>query len=124
MAPIRIIRNEDIEKVLIGAPKGHKHLRVYVKLKNNSAMIFQEATIANIPRAYVTLKTHPKIKVQELEMYVLGETSQKQGHALHQLLEISRSQEEIEEELTQNLEVYLRRLTAFSIRFNASSNCS
>jgi len=103
MAPIRIIRNEDIEKVLIGAPKGHKHLRVYVKLKNNSAMIFQEATIANIPRAYVTLKTHPKIKVQELEMYVLGETSQKQGHALHQLLEISRSQEEIEEELTQNL---------------------
>jgi len=35
MDPIRIIRNEDIEKVPIGVPKGHKHLRVYVKLKNN-----------------------------------------------------------------------------------------
>ena len=95
MDPIRIIRNEDIEKVLIGVPKGHKHLRVYVKLKNNSAMIFQEATIANILRAYVTVKTHPKMKAQELKMHVLGETSQKRGYALHQLLEISRSQEEL-----------------------------
>lgn len=103
MCPTRIIRNEDIEKVLVGVPKGHKHLRVCMKLKNNSAMILQEATIANILRAYVTIGTHPKIKAQELKMYVLGETSQKQGYALHQLLEISRSQEEIEEELTQFL---------------------
>jgi len=36
-------------------------------------------------------------------MNVLGETSQKQGYALHQLLEISRSQEETEEELIQFL---------------------
>ena len=57
---IRIIRNEDIETVLIGVPKGHKHLRVCMKLKDNSAMIFQEATIANILRAYVTIKTHQK----------------------------------------------------------------
>jgi hypothetical protein len=41
MSPIRIIRNEDIEKVLVGVPKGHKHLRVCMKLKDNSAMIFQ-----------------------------------------------------------------------------------
>ena len=57
---IRIIRNEDIEIVLIGVPKSHKHLRVCMKLKDNSAMIFQEATIANILCAYVTIKTHPK----------------------------------------------------------------
>ena len=103
MTPIRIIRNEDIEKVLIGVPKGHKHLRVCVKLKDNSVMIFQQATIANILRGYVTIKTHPRMKAQELKMHVLGETSQKQGYALHQLLEISRSQGEIEEELTQFL---------------------
>ena len=89
--------------MLIGVPKGHKHLRVCMKLKNNSAIIFQEATIANILRAYVTIKTHPEIKAQELKMHVLGETSQKQGYALHQLLEIPRSQEETEEELTQFL---------------------
>ena len=103
MTPIRIIRNEDIEKVLIGVPKGHKHLRVCVKLKDNSVMIFQQATIANILRGYVAIKTHPRIKAQELKMHVLGETSQKQGYALHQLLEIPRSQEETEEGLTQFL---------------------
>lgn len=104
MGPIRIIRNEDIEKVLIGVPKGHKHLRVCMKLRNNSSIVFQEATIANILRAYVTIKTHPKITTQELKMHVVGETSQKQGYALHQLLEISRSQEEIKEELRAFLE--------------------
>ncbi len=62
MSSIRIIRNDEIETVLIGVPKGHKHLRVCMKLKNNSAMIFQEATIANILRAYITLKAHPKNK--------------------------------------------------------------
>jgi len=101
--PIKIIRNEGIEKVLIGVPKGHEHLRVCMKLKDNSAMIFQEATMANILRAYVTIKTHPTIKAQELKMNVLGETSQKQGYALHQLLETSRNQEETEEEVTQFL---------------------
>lgn len=104
MGPIRIIRNEDIEKVIIGVPKGHKHLRVCMKLRNNSSIVFQEATIANILRAYVTIKTHPKITAQELKMHVVGETSQKQGYALHQLLEISRSQEEIKEELRAFLE--------------------
>lgn len=79
----------------MGVPKGHKHPRVCMKLKNNSAIIFQEATIANILRAYVTIKTHPKITAQELEMHVLDEPSQIQGYALHQLLEVSRSQEEI-----------------------------
>jgi len=44
------------------------------------------------------------MKAQELKMHVLGETSQKRGYALHQLLEISRSQEEIEEELREFLE--------------------
>lgn len=99
MRPIRIIRNEDVERVLIGVPKGHKHLRVYMKLKDNSAMIFQEATMANILRAYLTIKTHPTIRAQELEMHVLDETLHKQGYALHQLLETSRSREEVEEEL-------------------------
>ena len=103
MAPIKIIRNEDIEKVLIGIPKGHKHLRVCIKLKNNSTMIFQEATIANILRVYITIKTHPTIKAQELKMCRTDKTSQKQGYALHQLLETSRNQEEIEEELRQFL---------------------
>jgi len=41
MRPTRIIRNEDLERVLLGVPKARKHLRVYMKLKDN-----QEATMA------------------------------------------------------------------------------
>jgi hypothetical protein len=40
MCPTRINRNEDIEKALIGVPKSHKHLRVCMKPKDNSAMIY------------------------------------------------------------------------------------
>lgn len=100
----RIIRNEDIKRVLIGVPKGHKHLRIYMKLKGDAALIFQEATIANILRAYLTIKTHPTIRARELKMRTLNETPQKQGYALHQLLETSRNQEEMEEELRGLLE--------------------
>lgn len=107
MAPVKIIRNEDVEKVLIGVPKGHKHLRVCVKLKDNSALVFQEATIANVLRAYITLKTHPSVKAQELKMQTLSEPLRKQEYALHQLLETPRNQEEIEEELKELLKKHI-----------------
>jgi hypothetical protein len=71
MNKIRIIRNEDVTKVLVGPPEGHKHLRIAMKLKNGQVLIFQEATIANILRAYTTVKTHPKIRALELEMKTL-----------------------------------------------------
>jgi len=61
-----IIRNEDVNKILVGVPEGHKHLRISMKLKNGAILIFQEATIANILRAYITVKTHPNIRAQEL----------------------------------------------------------
>jgi hypothetical protein len=91
-----------------------------MKLKDNSALKFQDATMANILCAYVTIKVHPTIRVQEFEMHVLDEPLYKQGYALHQLLETYRNQEE----LRCFLEAYLRRLTGFSMRSNASSNCS
>lgn len=90
--------------MFIGVPNGNKHLRVYMKLKDNLALIIQKATMAPILRAYLIIKTHPTIRAKELEMHVLDETLHKQGYALHQLLETSRSQGEIEEELRVFLE--------------------
>ena len=98
-----VIRNEDIESVLIGVPKNHKHLRICLKLKDKT-LIFQEATIANIVRAYVTIKTHPTIKALKLKMKMLPETEVKGGYARHQLLEVKGKNEEIEEEITRLLE--------------------
>ena len=99
-----VIRNEDVKQVLIGAPKGHKHLRVCLKLKNNKTLIFQEATIANILRAYITIKTHPIIKALELETQTLPTNAKKEGYAEHQLLETPRKEDDIKEEISKILE--------------------
>ncbi len=104
MDRIRVIRNEDVEKVLLGVPIGHKHLRISMKLKNGTTLIFQEATIANISRAYVTLKTHPSVQTQELKMKTLTEEQRKEGYATHQLIETSRDSSEINTELKEFLE--------------------
>ena len=104
MNEIRIIRNGDVDRVLIGVPEGHKHLRICLKLKNGSLLILQEATLANILRAYTTIKTHPVIRAQELEMKTLKSEAIREGFALHQLLETSRKSEDIEKELRTFLE--------------------
>ena len=96
-----MIRNEDVEQVLIGIPKDHKHVRVCLKLKNKQVLIFQEATIANILRGYITVKTHPTIKSQKLSLKALPKTERKEGFAVYQLLESRIQDEEVEEEISQ-----------------------
>ena len=98
-----VIRNEDIENILIGVPKNHKHLRICLKIKDKT-LIFQEATIANLVRAYITIKTHPSIKALKLERKILPETEIKSGYARHQLIEVREKEEEIERDRTKLLE--------------------
>jgi len=105
MNQIHIIRNEDMDKVLVGVPEGHKHLRVCMKLKNGLVLVFQETTIANILRAYTTVKTHPRVRTQELQMKTLAaEEPRKEGYAAHQLFEVPRENEDVERELKRFLE--------------------
>jgi len=104
MNKIRIIRNEDVNRVLIGVPKGHKHLRISIELKNGLVLIFQEATIANILLAYTTVKTHPNIRAQELETKTLTANLQKDEYAVHQLLETPKKNEDVESELKELFE--------------------
>jgi len=104
MNQIHIIRNEDVDKVLVGVPEDHKHLRICVKLKNGLVLVFQEATIANILRAYITVKTHPSVRIQELQMKTLAAELIKKGYAAHQLLEVPRKNEDMERELKRFLE--------------------
>jgi len=96
---VDVIQNQDIKRVLIGTPKGHKHLRICIELKNGTNLVFQEATIANISRAYITLKTHPYIRAQELEVKVANIEKLKENYTRYQLLETSKTNETIEEEL-------------------------
>ena len=104
MNKIRTIRNEDVNRILVGVPEGHKHLRLSMKLRNGLVLIFQEATIANILRVYTTVKTHPSIRAQELEMRTLTADLRKDGYAVHQLLETPRKNEDVERELKELIE--------------------
>ena len=54
-----IIRNEDVKELLVEIPEGHIHIRSTIYLKDGTELTLQEATIANIVRAYINVKTHP-----------------------------------------------------------------
>jgi hypothetical protein len=54
-----ILRNEDVTRVVAEIPQGHRHLRTTVTLADGFSFTIQEATIAAIVRAYVTVKTDP-----------------------------------------------------------------
>ncbi len=57
-----IIRNEDIKELTAEIPEGHKHLRTTIIFRDGTEFVFQEATIADLVRAYITVKTHPVMK--------------------------------------------------------------
>ena len=67
-------------------------------------MTVQEAIIANITRAYITIRTHPSVQAQELRMDTTTNQSWKLGYATHQLLETCRKNKEIRKELSDLLE--------------------
>jgi hypothetical protein len=80
-----ILRNEDIKEVIAEIPEGHKHIRTTLILKDGTEHIFQEATIANLVRAYIDIKTHPVKKRVCLVNQHLPE--RKEGYAEWQLIE-------------------------------------
>ena len=79
------IRNEDIKEVIVGIPEGHKHIRMKITLQDDTELVFQEAAVANITRAYITVKTHPQKKSVILKGGKLSE--RKKDYADWQLLE-------------------------------------
>ena len=80
-----IIGNEEIKELIAEIPEGHKHLRTTIVFDDGKEMTFQEATIANLVRAYISIKTHPLnnrviLKKQRLD-------DRKEGYAEWQLVE-------------------------------------
>ena len=80
-----IISNEDVLQVQVGVPEGHRHVRTKIVLKDGSELIFQEATVANIVRAFVIVKTDPVKDSVSLNGRPLQE--RKEGFAEWQLVE-------------------------------------
>jgi hypothetical protein len=80
-----IIRNEDVRELIAEVPEGHRHLRITVLLTDGTEVVFQEATMANLVRAYVTVKTHPARRRVVLKGRRIDE--RKAGYAEWQLTE-------------------------------------
>lgn len=80
-----LIHNEDIKELTAEIPEGHRHLRTTMVLQDGTEFVFQEATIANLVRAYITVKTHPSKKKVVLKGRKIGE--RKEGYAEWQLIE-------------------------------------
>jgi hypothetical protein len=86
-----IVRNEDVKELVLEVPEGHTHLRTSLVLRDGSEMVLQEATVANLVRAYVTLKTHPRKERVKLQGKRVGQ--RKEGYAEWQLLEAEEKDE-------------------------------
>lgn len=84
MPEFKIYKNSDIKSVSMGVPPGHRHIRTSIETPEG-VLVFQEATIAAIVRAYTTIKTHPiteSIKLNNIQL-----NDRKKGYAEFQLIE-------------------------------------
>jgi len=97
-----VLRNCDIDKILIGCPKGHKHVRTLIFTKSGEIIVLQEATVAGIVRGYLSVALHPSREAIELISRKLDE--RKKGFAEYQLLESGKSSSEVVDEITKILE--------------------
>jgi len=83
----QILANADIAEIILAPPPGHQHLRATIKLHSGEEIVLQEATVANLVRAYVGIKTHPQRLRCRLVGRELSEAERKGGFAVWQLLE-------------------------------------
>jgi len=104
MKKIKKIANEDVRRLLVGIPEGHQHLRVLLETEEGERFFFCEATMANLVRAYINIKTHPQKRALELTRQT--HQTRKNGYAPDQLLETD-SEDEI---LCRELEAYLKKI--------------
>jgi len=81
----RVISNDEVVRVVIALPEGHQHIRTTIVLADGTELVFQEATMANIVRGFVNIKTHPRQALVYLEGQSLE--TRKPGYAAWQLLE-------------------------------------
>lgn len=82
-----LIRNSDVLALELFVPEGHQHLRATLELADGGRLILQEATVANLVRAYVSVVTSPTRRAVRLVGRELAPADLKEGHAPWQLIE-------------------------------------
>lgn len=85
MTTKRTLTNRDVEAVCAEIPAGHHHICTTIRLADGTGLVLQEATVAAITRAYLSVKTHPVRTRCELRGRLVE--NRKDGYAEWQLLE-------------------------------------
>lgn len=94
---VRVVRNQDVRRVLIGIPREHRHIRVILDI-GDAMLVLQEATVSNIMRAFLNILLHPQRAAIELKCTKLKE--RKSGYAEYQLIESDRSEKDVLAEIS------------------------
>ncbi|WP_048078694.1 hypothetical protein [Desulfurococcus mucosus] len=82
---VKIYRNEDVDEIVACIPEGHRHVRIVLKLRDQT-IVLQEATVAAIVRAYVAVALHPTRRCMKLVKHIIE--GAKPGFAKAQLVEV------------------------------------
>ncbi len=85
---------ESVRRVIAFIPPGHYHVRLLLETCRQT-MIFHEATIAGIVRAYAIVALHPSRRAIELIGLKLPASRRKHGFAEYQLVESNRPEDEV-----------------------------
>jgi hypothetical protein len=90
-----IIKNEDMDSILLAVPEGHRHLRLALTTKDGETIVLHEAAVAAIVRAYVTVKTHPQMRA--VKLISTRPEHLKEGYAADQLIEYEADEAVVEQ---------------------------
>ena len=93
----RIFSNADIIRLVAGIPRNHHHIRMSIETVDHERIVFQEATLAAISRAYLSILLHPEKRVTQL---LLEEIQGKLGYASPQLQESDMNEDQLLDEFT------------------------
>ncbi len=77
----------DVLALEVAVPPGHRHLRAVLELRDGREVELQEAALAALVPAYISIKTAPLRQRSRLVGRSLGQDEGKPGFALWQLLE-------------------------------------
>ena len=101
---IKILKNEDVTKVIAFIPPGHVHTRLMIVLRNGDIIVLQHATVDGIIRAFTAVSLHPVRRAFELVGKYVPKSKRKPGFAEWQLVESSRSEGDVLDEVARLLE--------------------
>jgi len=91
---VRVLRNEDVSRVIAFIPPGHRHTRAALFI-GDEVLVLQQATLDALIRAYVLVALHPIRRAVELVSVKVLKGIRKEGFTEYQLIESGRSEDEV-----------------------------